>query len=79
MVGPAPVCNALTGFVGFKTGSRVIHRLPQHSTHPGPQAKGVRAEIAYVEPLDRAFVFDASEPPSRVLFSISTRFPSLLR
>lgn len=41
--------------------------------------KGVRAEIAYVEPLDRAFVFDSEEPPARVLFSISTRFPSLLR
>lgn len=41
--------------------------------------KGVRAEVAYVEPLDRAFVFDAAKPPGRVLFSISTRFPSLLR
>lgn len=42
-------------------------------------AKGIRAEVAYVEPLDRAFIFDAEEPPARVLFSISTRFPSLLR
>jgi hemolysin activation/secretion protein len=41
--------------------------------------KGVRAEVAYVEPLDRAFVFDAEKPPGRVLFSLTTRFPSLLR
>lgn len=41
--------------------------------------KGLSAEIAYAEPLDRALFSDATEPPARVLFSISTRFPSLFR
>ncbi len=41
--------------------------------------KGLSAEIAYAEPLDRPLFNDTTEPPARVLFSISTRFPSLLR
>ena len=40
---------------------------------------GLRAEVAYAEPLDRALFTDDERPPARVLFSITTKFPALFR
>ncbi|NNE57255.1 MAG: ShlB/FhaC/HecB family hemolysin secretion/activation protein [Hellea sp.] len=39
----------------------------------------VRAELTYASPMDRAIFSDDVKPPDRVLFSITTKFPSILR
>jgi hemolysin activation/secretion protein len=40
---------------------------------------GLRAEVTYAKPLDRALFSDTRKPPERVLFSITTKFPALFR
>ncbi len=41
--------------------------------------EGLRAEVTYAKPLDRALFSDTRKPPERVLFSITTKFPALFR
>ncbi|WP_067676739.1 ShlB/FhaC/HecB family hemolysin secretion/activation protein [Tsuneonella dongtanensis] len=41
--------------------------------------EGLRAEVAYAKPLDRALFNDTEKPPERVLFSITTKFPALFQ
>ncbi len=39
----------------------------------------INAEVIFAEPLDRPLFFDNEDPPSRILFSITTKFPALVR
>ena len=41
--------------------------------------RSINAELFYAEPLDRPLFFDNEKPPGRVLFSITTKFPNLIR
>lgn len=40
---------------------------------------GLRAEVTYAKPLDKALFNDTAKPPERVLFSITTKFPGLFQ
>lgn len=40
---------------------------------------GVRAEITYAKPMDRAIFSDREKPSDRVMFSITTKFPASFR
>ena len=40
---------------------------------------GLKAEVTYAKPLDRAIFSDEFKPSERVLLSLTTKFPSLLR
>jgi hemolysin activation/secretion protein len=41
--------------------------------------QGLDAELIYASPQDRPLFFDTEVPPDRVLFSITTKFPTLFR
>jgi hemolysin activation/secretion protein len=45
----------------------------------GEGLRGLRAEITYAKPLDKALFNDTAKPPARVLFSITTKFPGLFQ
>jgi len=40
---------------------------------------GVRAEVTYAKPLDRALFADEEKPTDRIMFSITTKFPATFR
>lgn len=40
---------------------------------------GLNAELIYASPQDRPLFFDNEVPPDRILFSITTKFPALIR
>lgn len=41
--------------------------------------EGLRAEVTYAQPLDRALFSDTEKPPARILVSVTTKIPALFR